>query len=129
LSSIIWIHTSSVVSSNVPWCVSPPATLITTSTSCHLVSCDLIKVRYRHVRAFLGQPGCTGPADTVPAAGDDHRSACEASKPLLLHEWSLPLSSSSAYQFDLVSMGESTHWQAPEVGALPDEAVPSDCLA
>jgi hypothetical protein len=58
------------------------------------LSCDLIKVGHGDVRAFLGQPGCTGPADTVPAAGDDHRSAREASKPLLLHEWSLPLSSS-----------------------------------
>jgi hypothetical protein len=34
----------------------------------------------------------------MPATGDYHRSAGEASKLSLLHEWSLPLSSGSKLQ-------------------------------
>jgi predicted TIM-barrel fold metal-dependent hydrolase len=51
----------------------------------------LIQVGHRDVGTFLGQPDGTGPADTVPSTGDYHRSAGEASKLSLLHEWSLPL--------------------------------------
>src|SRR4029453_1597044 len=37
----------------------------------YLFRCGLIKVGHRDLRAFLGQPGTTGPADTVRSTGDD----------------------------------------------------------
>ena len=62
-----------------------------TKTRSHLLGGGLIKVGHRDVGAFRGQPGGTGPTDTVPSTSDYHRSAGEASRLSLLHDWSLPL--------------------------------------
>ena len=59
-------------------------------TRSHLLGCGLIKVGYRDVGAFLGEPSGAGPADTVPSTGDYHRSPGEASRLSLPHGWSLP---------------------------------------
>ena len=64
-----------------------------------------------------GQPGGAGPADTVCATGDDHRSAGEAFKLSLPHGWSLPslysnrmtAATSSAPPLDLASSCANQH--------------------
>src|SRR5688572_8890148 len=71
------------------------AAVVVSKTRSNLMGCSLIKVGYHDVGAFLGQPGGTGPADTVRSTGDYHRSTDEASKLSLSHRWSLPLCSAT----------------------------------
>jgi hypothetical protein len=65
-------------------------------TGSHLLGSALIKVSHGDTGAFLGQTGGTGPADTVPSTGDNHRGAGEAFKLSMIHGWSLPLCARSS---------------------------------